>query len=34
MQENDEDGRDTGTSIHAGGDVIGVNVNRRQKHHR
>ncbi len=27
MQENDEDGRDAGTSIHAGGDVIGVNVN-------
>ena len=26
MQEIDEDGRNTGTSIHAGGDVIGVNV--------
>ena len=26
MQDTDEDGRDTGTSIHAGGDVIGVNV--------
>ena len=27
MQDTDEDGRDKGTSIHAGGDVIGVNVN-------
>src|SRR5580765_8219683 len=26
MQQTDEDGRNTGTSIHAGGDVIGVNV--------
>ena len=26
MQDTDEDGRDKGTSIHAGGDVIGVNV--------
>ncbi len=26
MQEADKDGRDTGTSIQAGGDVIGVNV--------
>jgi hypothetical protein len=27
MTENDEDGISQGTSIHAGGDVIGVNVN-------
>src|SRR4029078_13147463 len=26
MKDTDEDGRDKGTSIHAGGDVIGVNV--------